>query len=258
MVAQAIAPPKEELKKSDGFIDFSAVSGTFGFKPAAEPKAASLFGAEVETKTDLFGGMEESKGDSMFSGMEEVQQEEPKEEEMDQRQMEAAALFSGLSSTKAVGVKKVVKKKEEKIALQPANPLFAGVSSTGFFKPSEPAQPVQQTIQPAQQTIQPAQPIQPAQQTIQPPVDMFSGMSSASAGDMFGGMESPVVDMMDFNAAASVANEEIDMTQCRLSNTYKIFMKDPASELVLLPHDSTVYLATNMIYRVFTGSLDHP
>ena len=58
------------------------------------------------------------------------------------------------------------------------------------------------------------------------------------------------VDMMDF--AVPENNEEIDMTHCKLSNTYKIFTKDPASDLQLLSHDMTIYLANNMIYRVYS------
>lgn len=251
MVAQATAPPKDELKKEDGFIDFSAVSGTFGFKPVVaespkpQPSVADMFGGmESSQNADMFSGMESSQSADMFGGMESNTMEPSAENEVkDQREMQAAALFSGVASSKPAPMK-VVKKEDKKLPLQPANPLFAGVSNTGFFQPAQPAQPAQPS--------QPAQPVQNTEPT-QAAMDMFSGMSAPSLPAQPAPVSpvSPAVDMMDFNmTATTTVNEEIDMTHCKLSPTYKIFTKDPSSELVLLPHDNTVFLATNMIYRV--------
>ena len=259
MVAQVTAPPKEELKKEDGFIDFSSISGTFGFKPAAPEPKPEPPKEEVKKAADLFSGVGENVSD-MFSGMnEEEKKEEIEEKEVDPRELEAAALFSGVVSSRPAPVKKVNKK----IPLQPANPLFAGVSQTGFFKPSQP-QPAPQSVQPAPQPVQPApQLVQPAPQLVQPqPAPQLVQPQPAPQPvqpiqpevDMFSGMNEPAplspVDMMDF--AVPENNEEIDMTHCKLSNTYKIFTKDPASDLQLLSHDMTIYLANNMIYRVYS------
>ena len=59
-----------------------------------------------------------------------------------------------------------------------------------------------------------------------------------------------VFDMMDFSAPVAPTLPVIDMMQCKLSATYKVFTKDPAGPLTLLTHDSHVHLAYQFIYRV--------
>lgn len=61
-------------------------------------------------------------------------------------------------------------------------------------------------------------------------------------------------DMMDFKAPEAQTLPVIDMTQCKLSAAYKIFTKDPASELTVSSHDDHVHTAYQLIYRVAAPS----
>ena len=237
-------PQEKQPRRDSGFIDFSTVTGSFGFKPAAPaPKPAA------PTVADLFGGLqstaESGQPEEDFLGSSEPANEpenepepepepelEPENEpEPDPRALEAAALFGGLAPSKPAKARRDSKP----IALQPANPLFAAPQSTGFFKPSTPAS------KPA-----PAPVNVPAQAPASAP-------ASAPADDLFSGMNPPqeeMFDMMDFRTPEAPALPVIDMMQCRLSAAYKIFTKDPAGELTLGVHDGHVHTAYQLIYRV--------
>ena len=44
--------------------------------------------------------------------------------------------------------------------------------------------------------------------------------------------------------------QPVDMTQCKLSATYKIFLKEPSGPLRVMNDDGRVFLAHYLIYRV--------
>ena len=239
-VSKPAEPQEKQPRRDSGFIDFSTVTGSFGFKPvAAAPKPAA------PTAADLFGGMQSTVESSqpeedLMGSAEPAKEPEPEpEEEADPRSLEAAALFSGLTSSKPAKARRGSKP----IALQPANPLFAAPQSTGFFKPPTPAskpaprpepKPVEAPASAAPTAPAPAAPAAPAD-------DLFSGMNPPQ-DDMF--------DMMDFKEPEAPALPVIDMMQCKLSAAYKIFTKDPAGELTLSSHDDHVHTAYQLIYRV--------
>ena len=234
--AKPAEPQEKQPRRDSGFIDFSTVTGSFGFKPAAPASKPA-----APTVADLFGGMqstaESSQPEEAFLGSSEPANEpEPEPElepEPDPRALEAAALFGGLTSSKPAKARR----NSKPIALQPANPLFAAPQSTGFFKPSTPAS------KPAPAPID-----VPAQAPAAAPAQ-----ASAPADDLFSGMNQPqeeMFDMMDFKAPEAPALPVIDMTQCKLSAAYKIFTKDPAGELTVASQDDHVHTAYQLIYRV--------
>lgn len=246
--AKPAEPQEKQPRRDSGFIDFSTVTGSFGFKPAAPASKPA-----APTVADLFGGMqstvESSQPEEDFLGSSEPANEpepepepeaEPEAEaepEPDPRALEAAALFGGLTSSKPAKARR----NSKPIALQPANPLFAAPQSTGFFKPSTPAsKPAPAPIDVPAQAPAPAPAAAPAQ-------------ASAPADDLFSGMNQPqeeMFDMMDFKAPEAPALPVIDMTQCKLSAAYKIFTKDPAGELTVASQDDHVHTAYQLIYRV--------
>ena len=230
------AERKAELKE-DGFLDFSNISGSFGLQPAApitetNPAAAALFGETTSSPaTDLFSGME-STGSDLFGGMEvnEKSVEEPSKVEQSSedkaRVKEAAALFGGIAPS--------MPKKTKKPAFSPvapANALFSAPAPVANSVPASAPAPVANPVSAPVAT--------PASTT--PEVDLFSGMSSSTGGDMF--------ELV--NLASPVPVEQpIDMLQCTLSSTYKIFQKDPSGPLSLLTQDAYLHVAWYPIYRV--------
>ena len=213
---------KKELKKEDGFIDFSAVKGSFGFMPAqpAQPAQSEVAeGPAPQQGSDLFSEAA-TTGSELFAGMDAASQPEP-EPEPSEEALEAAALFSGVGDAPAAS------KPRRETRHHPAT-----------FKPVQPAQPAQpaQPVQPVQPTqpIQPMQPVQPTQ-PVQEPMDMFADMGAPAEG-LFGTM--------------APAPKPIDMTQCKLSPTYKIFLKEPSGALHVMNNDGCLFLAHYLIYRV--------
>ena len=258
-VAKPAEPQEKQARRDSEFIDFSTVTGSFGFKPAAPapqpaaPTVADLFGGMQPTaqsgqpEEDFFGSSQPAPALAAEPEAEPepaAEAEAEAEAEPDPRALEAAALFGGLTSTKPAKARRDSKP----IALQPANPLFAAPQSTGFFKPSTPASkpaprpeptPMEAPVAaPAPAAPAPAAPAAPAD-------DLFSGMNPPQ-DDMF--------DMMDFKAPEAQTLPVIDMTQCKLSAAYKIFTKDPASELTVSSHDDHVHTAYQLIYRVAASS----
>ena len=223
------AERKAELKE-DGFLDFSNISGSFGLNPAPpitepNPTAAALFGeAEAPASaTDLFSGMETS-GNDLFGGMEVKEEKEIEKSTEDQsRAKAAAALFGGIVPS----APKKTRKPVFSPAVAPANPLFA--------VPAPAPVPAPASV-PASASVPVPAP------TSAPELDLFSGMSSSTGGDMF--------ELVNLNSPIPT-ELPIDMLQCTLSSAYKIFQKEPSGPLSLLTHDSHLHLAWYPIYRVF-------
>ena len=67
---------------------------------------------------------------------------------------------------------------------------------------------------------------------------------------MFAAMMPSAEPMFDMLSAAPAQPKVIDMSHCRLSDTYKIFMKEPCSDVTVMNHDDHVFLAHYFIYRV--------
>lgn len=225
-VAARPPAPEKELKKEDGFIDFSAVKGSFGFMPAqpAQPTEPEMPAvpevpevSEPQQGSDLFGEAE-AAGDELFAGMDMAPQPEPEPEPSEQA-LEAAALFSGVGGTPAAS------KPRREPRRHPA-----------VFKPVQPVQPTQ--------SVQPTQPTQPTQ-----PVETPQMETPAETTDMFADMSAPTENLFDVATPVPVA-QPVDMTQCKLSATYKIFLKEPSGPLRVMNDDGRVFLAHYLIYRV--------
>ena len=142
------------------------------------------------------------------------------------RVKEAAALFGGIAPS--------MPKKTKKPAFSPvapANALFSAPAPVANSVPASAPAPVANPVSAPVAT--------PASTT--PEVDLFSGMNSSTGGDMF--------ELV--NLASPVPVEQpIDMLQCTLSSTYKIFQKDPSGPLSLLTQDAYLHVAWYPIYRV--------
>ena len=250
-VPSRVAAPEKELKKEDGFIDFSAVKGTFGFQPVEPPKPATPAVSEAapeaveepQTGADLFSGMETS-GDGLFDGMESATPEPKEPEEPDEQALEAAALFSGVGGAPSVAKPKRVQQRA----------FFKPVVAQATVQAAPAVQPIAQA--PAVQPIAQAPAVQPAQPTAPAPVAQPT--PQAEPTDMFAAMTPSTEPMFDMLPAAPVQPKVIDMSHCRLSDTYKIFMKEPCSDVTVMNHDDHVFLAHYFIYRVCEMWGHHP
>lgn len=176
--------------------------------------------SEPQQGSDLFGEAE-ATGDELFAGMDMAPQPEPEPEPSEQA-LEAAALFSGVGGTPAAS------KPRREPRRHPA-----------VFKPVQPVQPTQ--------SVQPMQPTQPTQ-----PVETPQMETPAETTDMFADMSAPTENLFDVATPVPVA-QPVDMAQCKLSATYKIFLKEPSGPLRVMNDDGRVFLAHYLIYR--EGSL---